>query len=284
MQQKSIGKQIWELLSPILVYFATTFVVEFIVVMACYIKNMPELMETMDNMEALTEQVLEMSYRIMDYMVEITALSALVALPILIWMKTRDAKKDKEQGLAHNRKAPLSKYILIAGISIPLAVGLNNLLILSNLAMYSATYQETAEALYTPSLPMQILCVGIIIPITEEYIFRGLIFKRIRRNVTAVRAIVTSGIVFGLYHGNIVQVIYGFICGLLLAYLYDKYGSLKAPIFSHILMNLVSLILTNINGFTWMFARPICMVVITVTCATLASTMFLFVQRIEEKP
>ena len=71
-------------------------------------------------------------------------------------------------GIVPNKKAPLSKYFLIAGISIPFAVGFNNILTLSNLAEYSIAYQETAEALYTPSFLVQIVCLGLIVPITEE--------------------------------------------------------------------------------------------------------------------
>ena len=50
------------------------------------------------------------------------------------------------------------------------------------------------------------------------------------------------------------------------------------------LMNIVSCVLTDINGFTWMFVKPIRMAVITIVCAAIASTMFLFIRDIDEKP
>jgi membrane protease YdiL (CAAX protease family) len=173
---------------------------------------------------------------------------------------------------------------LVAGISIPFSLGLNNILILSNLAEYSEAYQEATEALYTPSLPVQIVCVGVIIPIMEEYIFRGVIYKRMRRHATAKRAMISSAIFFGIYHGNSVQMIYAALCGLLLAYLYEKYGSIKAPILAHMLMNIVVCLLTDADGFTWMFSKPIRMALITIGCAALASTVFLEIRKIQEKP
>lgn len=283
MQQKSFGKMIWEVVSPLLVYMGVTFVVETIIIMCYYMQCLPELVSAMESEEALMEFVLEMAARVYDYAVEITAITSIVALPFLIWMKKRDLKKETAAGIVPNKKAPLSKYILIAGISIPLAIGLNNILTLSNLAEYSVSYQETAEALYTPALWVQILCLGMIVPIAEEYIFRGLIFKRMRRNSSPVRAIISSALFFGLYHGNSVQMIYGSLCGLLLAYLYEKYGSMKAPIFAHMLMNIVAVVLTDVGGFTWMFVKPIRMAVITIACAAVASTMFLFIRDIQEK-
>lgn len=284
MQQKSLGKQIWEIFSPILVHLGVTFIVEMVLIMGYYMKNLPELVAAMQTEEALMEFVVQMADKVYNYVVEITAIASIVAMPILIWMKSRDTRTERALGILPNKKAPLSKYFLIAGISIPFAVGLNNVLILSNLAEYSASYQETAVALYTPALWVQILCLGIIVPITEEYVFRGLIYKRIRRNTAAARAIISSAIFFGLYHGNSVQTIYGSLCGLLLAYLYEKYGSMKAPVFAHILMNIVACVLTELDGFTWMFVKPMRMAVITIACAAIASTMFLFIREIDEKP
>ena len=284
MQQKSLGKKIWQIFSPILVHMGVTFLVEMVLIAVLYMRNLPELVAAMETEEALMEFIMEMTNQVYSYVVELTAVASIATLPILIWMSKRDVKIEKAAGMVQNKKAPLSKYFLIAGISIPFAIGLNNILTLSKLAEYSTVYQETAEALYTPELWVQILCLGVIVPITEEYIFRGLIYKRLRRNAPAARAIISSALFFGLYHGNSVQMVYGSLCGLLLAYLYEKYGSIKAPILAHMIMNIVACVLTDVDAFTWMFTEPIRMAVITIACAAIASTMFLFIREIDEKP
>ncbi len=284
MQQRSVGKYIWEIFSPLLLHMVVSFVVEMILILVYYMQHTPELLTLLESKKEVTEQILEMAYSVYQYAVEITAIAALVTIPFLVWMTRKDLKKERAAGIIPNKKAPMSKYILVAGISIPFSLGLNNILTLSNLAAYSEAYQETAEALYAPSLPVQIVCVGVIIPIMEEYIFRGVIYKRMRRYVTAKRAIVSSAIFFGIYHGNTVQMIYGALCGLLLAYLYEKFGSIKAPILAHMLMNIVACLLTDVDGFTWMFSNPIRMAVITIGCAALASTVYLGIRKIEEQP
>lgn len=284
MQQRSVGKYIWEIFSPLLLHMVVSFVVEMILILVYYMQHTPELLTLLESEKEVTEQILEMAYSVYQYAVEITAIAALVTIPFLVWMTRKDLKKERAAGIIPNKKAPMSKYILVAGISIPFSLGLNNILTLSNLAAYSEAYQETAEALYAPSLPVQIVCVGVIIPIMEEYIFRGVIYKRMRRYVTAKRAIVSSAIFFGIYHGNTVQMIYGALCGLLLAYLYEKFGSIKAPILAHMLMNIVACLLTDVDGFTWMFSNPIRMAVITIGCAALASTVYLGIRKIEEQP
>lgn len=219
----------------------------------------------------------------MTYGTEITAIAAVATIPFLMRMMRKDRKIAEENGILPNKKVSVKKYFLIAGISIPLMIALNNILLLVNLAEYSEAYQETAQLLYTPSLPVQLLCVGIVIPILEEILFRGLVYKRMRTQVSVKRAIISSAMFFGLYHGNSVQMIYGAACGLLLAYLYEKYGSLKAPIFAHMIMNCGACVLTEIDGFTWMFQQPIRMGIITIACAFLASLMYVQMSGIDEK-
>ena len=126
-----------------------------------------------------------------------------------------------------NKKAPFWKYGAVIAISAAMCVALNNLIIISNLASISDGYEETSTALYSAPLEMQLLCLVVLIPICEELVFRGLMFKRMRERSGFLYAAVYSALVFGLFHGNIVQMVYGFILGMLLAYMYEKYGYYK---------------------------------------------------------
>ncbi len=284
MQRKSLGKQILEIATPVLVRYGAIYIVEFVAVMVYYITHPGEMLEAMESADAMMEFSMNTAYELLKYSVQLTAIASLLALPFLIWMKRRDAKKEAAIGLLPNKKAPVSKYLWIVGISVTMAIALNNLLTLSQLTQISESYQEAAEALYTPSLPIQLICLGVIIPIVEEYIFRGLIYRRIRVNSSPKIAMVVSAIFFGIYHGNLVQVIYGTICGFLLAYLYEKYGSMKAPILAHVLINITAVFLTDTNAIAWMFEQPMRMAIITIVCAGAAAAVLLLIQGIDEKP
>lgn len=280
MQQTNIRNRTWELFGPIILKVVVSLLVESLVVAVFTMKYLPNASASM-SMEQLMAYVEEDVYK---YIVEITAISALATIPFLILMRSNDRKKEKAMGLVQNNRAALSKYVYVAVISIAFSLALNNLVLLSDLAEYSIAYQETAEVLYSPSLMVQILCLGIVTPIMEEYIFRGLIFKRLRNRFPVRRAIVSSALFFGIYHGNLVQMIYGTLSGILLAYLYEKYGSLKAPILAHMLMNTVACILTEVDVFTWIFSEKIRVASITIGCAAIVSIMYLYIQKIEEKP
>lgn len=73
-------------------------------------------------------------------------------------------------------------------------------------------------------------------PIMEELIFRRLIVDRTMRYGQGV-AVLVSGLMFGLFHGNLNQFVYAFVLGVFLAYLYAKTGNLKITIGLHMLIN-----------------------------------------------
>lgn len=248
MQRKSVLGQMWNIFSPLVLRYAIAYVVALF----------------------FLEQFRE-------YPTEMGAVAAVLTIPFLVMM----VKKDGEFS---NKKAPLAKYGMIVGISVSVAIGLNNLLLLTNLAEYSEAYQNAAETLYAPAFLVQLLCVGIIYPIMEEYIFRGVIYRRMRAMSTVKKAMVVSSIFFGFYHGNLVQMIYGTVAGLLLTYVYEKYGSLKAPILTHMIMNIVACVLTETNGFTWMFAEPIRVAGITSICIVITFVILAKIKKIDEKP
>ena len=68
---------------------------------------------------------------------------------------------------------------------------------------------------------MMIFWMGIIAPAAEEMIFRWLIYLRLRDWLKMPVAAVISGLIFGIYHGNIVQGIYASILGTAFAWILE---------------------------------------------------------------
>ena len=54
--------------------------------------------------------------------------------------------------------------------------------------------------------------------------------------------------------------------------------------FAHIASNILSVLLTEMKAMEWMAEKPVRIGMITVICASAASTMYILIQRIEEKP
>ncbi len=79
--------------------------------------------------------------------------------------------------------------------------------------------------------------IGILAPISEELLFRGLLLRTIAPYGKGI-AVVGSAVMFGLYHGNLMQTPYAFLVGLALGYVALEYNVFWA-ILLHIFNNLV---------------------------------------------
>ncbi len=82
------------------------------------------------------------------------------------------------------------------------------------------------------------VCVVLLAPITEEFLFRKLLIDRLHRHGELL-AILTSAVFFGLYHQNVYQTLPTFGAGLILGYLYCKTGSYLAVMLLHAIYNFV---------------------------------------------
>jgi membrane protease YdiL (CAAX protease family) len=170
---------------------------------------------------------------------------------------------------------------IIAILSIATSVALNILLLHSALPQYSTRYQEASVILYSPPFWQQIVYNGIAAPIIEELLFRGVLFRVLRRWVAFPWAMIISAVVFGAYHGNLVQFVYAGICGVLLAYLCEKYDSIIAPIVSHMVMNTVAIVFTQWGVFAQIMKSSVVAVLAMLVCTVCAVVMLRVLQKLD---
>ena len=170
---------------------------------------------------------------------------------------------------------------IIAVLSIATSVALNILLLHSALPQHSIRYQEASAVLYSPPFWQQIVYNGIAAPILEELLFRGVLFRVLRRWVAFPWAMIISAVVFGAYHGNLVQFAYAGICGVLLAYLCEKYDSIIAPIVSHMVMNMVAIVFTQWGVFAQIMKSSVVAVLAMLVCTVCAVVMLRVLQKLD---
>lgn len=164
-----------------------------------------------------------------------TAVSAAVAaVPLAAFyeMPRREIPRPK----LWNRRSCL--WVAITGVGACFFV--NHMIKLCGLT--SAAYRAVSSLQHQPSLIVQVIGIGIVTPVTEELIFRGLGYGKMRRELSFGWAALLSAVYFGGYHGNMVQGVYAFCLGLLMAGAYEAYQSLWAPICLHVSANLSSIL------------------------------------------
>lgn len=138
-------------------------------------------------------------------------------------------------------------------IWIPIATALVGLLIniifeKTGFVAASDKYSQVREVQYSVSYLQGIIMYGIVVPLAEEIIFRFLCFNLLKKCIPVIPAVVVSSIVFGVYHGNMVQGVYGFLMGMLLAIGYHVTKDIKVPVVSHGLSNALMFSVTMYYG------------------------------------
>ena len=173
-------------------------------------------------------------YAIMDVLKEnalvITAICAVVASVVLSLFFHIDIKNGRIEKRGQIKAMDFIMAIVGgAGVSI----ALNIVIALTNMAGKDTTFVEVSDMITSNPLIVTIICAGILIPIVEEILFRGLIFNRIKCQYNFVAGLLISSLLFGIYHGNIVQGIYATLLGIFLGFAYHKTKSILIPIFIH---------------------------------------------------
>lgn len=87
---------------------------------------------------------------------------------------------------------------------------------------------------------VRIVCSCILVPLAEEYVFRGVIFTYLK-DYSLSFGVIASAVLFGIAHSAPVQSVYAFSFGLFSAFLVVVTGNLKTSIIFHGLNNFITI-------------------------------------------
>jgi membrane protease YdiL (CAAX protease family) len=108
------------------------------------------------------------------------------------------------------------------------------------------TIQESVKLLQTTEDPMVLWLMGLaavlVAPLCEELLFRGYLYPVAKKFTGPWLAACSSALFFAAAHGNLSALLPLFLFGLLLVWIYEKTGSLWAPIAVHFCFNSATVI------------------------------------------
>lgn len=166
-----------------------------------------------------------------------TVFRALAAVPVLFYFYREDRifRTEKRWGRREAFLCVLSGALLslLSGLFLKAAGG--------------ADYAAAEGNLLTGTIWLELVVLLAASPLLEELFFRGVLYQRLKELFSPACSAVISAALFGLYHGNLSQGIYGFFMGLLLAYSMEKCQTVQAPIVLHMAANLSALLLAAVD-------------------------------------
>lgn len=154
-------------------------------------------------------------------------------------------------GLTGQRFSRQVSFLVHGGIlAVCTALWLNAAFFLSGLTGMSARFNGVLENQYQIPVWQGLVLYGVVAPLVEEVVFRGIIYNRLKRYFSWKGAILLSAVFFGGYHGNMVQGLYGFLLGCLIAWAYERTGNFRMPVFFHACANVGVFLTTYGGGFS----------------------------------
>ncbi len=239
-------QRIWKLVYPFLLfYMAGIFLRQMFGVGLMLLAEQNQwLYNFMVVAEGTTQEVWTLSGNGSAIIEILTMLGTFVVLYMLGNGKQYLAKKDSQKRVFK----PIEWFGWI-GLALTFAMGLNMVFAATGLLGMSEGYQETAKSLYAVSIPFGILLYGIFTPLAEELLFRGIIFNEVKKSMVPFGAALLSASLFGVYHGNSIQMFYSFCVGIILAYGYQYSERFLVPVVIHGAVNICVFLASNYELF-----------------------------------
>jgi len=150
--------------------------------------------------------------------------------------------KEKAENMKKSLSLRMGMALVLCGAL--LSLGINYLFAAIGFTESSDGYQQVAEVQFALPLWLAFVFYGILSPIVEEMVFRGIACNRLCQNTSPVIGIVGSALLFGAFHGNVVQMLYGTLMGVVMGYVYGRYHNLTAPVLVHSAANVAIYVIT----------------------------------------
>lgn len=131
---------------------------------------------------------------------------------------------------------------------------------------------EILNPLTEANLFIMILTIGIVAPFAEEFLFRGVIYRTLSKNISIPVTIIIQGVLFGIYHGNLIQGVYASLLGIIFGFITYRTQSLWPAIIAHMINNTIAVIIPTVMGN--IFNTTSCMIFIIIGLIGTIITIF----------
>ncbi len=204
----------------------------------------------------------------------ILLISSIVTVLIFLIIYAIRKKKLTEEILLKKTKPMNMVIAVLIGTSVWLFnSGILVLLQLNGLLMEQFQgMNEILNPLTEGNLFIMVLTIGIVAPFAEEFLFRGVIYRTLSKNISIPVTIIIQGVLFGIYHGNLIQGVYASLLGIIFGFITHKTQSLWPAIIAHMTNNTIAVIIPAVMGD--IFNTTSCMIFVIIGLIGTIITIF----------
>jgi membrane protease YdiL (CAAX protease family) len=186
---------------------------------------------------------------VFGFAMHLTALLALFVLYRCYPEKFSQPFVRKKQTWGKALLIALYAFLVLVPVIFPLTLGWSLMLELLGIEPAPQDAVEVFTQLDTlPLLLSMVFLTVVVAPVSEEFLFRGCLYRFIKARSAIIPALIVTNILFAALHQNLLSFLPLFILGVALVYIYEKSGDLKVPILLHGIFNLNTVIVIVVTN------------------------------------
>lgn len=174
-------------------------------------------------------------------------LPILVGITVFYWTRVCTERAKYDMYVAHVRRDLPVAYILAVFIALVLMLGTDMLAVLTNISGKAAPGAAELMVSAEGNLWKLLLVVGVLVPVIEEMVFRGIVYNVLKFKMKLPLAMIASALVYTLLQGGMERSPYVLIMGFVFAYMYEYFGTFAMPVLLHIVSS-VSWVFISYTG------------------------------------
>ena len=180
-----------------------------------------------------------------NFALQILVVQMCVLAPTIVFCLFLQPKGERHATIRDDlciRPVKISTVLLVAVTMLFLSPLLTFVNLLSQLLSNYVAAESIVEEISGSPFWVAFAVIAVLPAVTEEFVYRGMLFGGCRKRSILMGAIV-SGLVFGLMHGNLNQLMYAFVMGVVFALIDEITGSTVSSMVMHLLVNGTSVVL-----------------------------------------
>lgn len=162
----------------------------------------------------------------------------MIMLPAFLFMlaskqKTVTGSYNEMLGFHKIKISSFFMIILFTFLIMPMATALNAV----SMLFVDNTVNAISDDVLQMPFAVMLFLIGIFGPFSEEFVFRGVIFRGYKNSGSVFWAVFWSALLFGLMHLNFNQAAYAIALGIMFGLLVEATGSLWSSVIAHMVFN-----------------------------------------------
>lgn len=274
--QESVGKRLWRLFYPMITYTAISYFVSCMFSGFCMIIGI--LNKNIDILRMTEEMYNSLLDTYANYINEANAVTFICTIPLLILYMHMDKKRKNKEGIFKKEKrVAWYKYIILPILGVAACVGGTFMIIVGGWELTGMN--NISDALFIGKPVIEMIALGILYPIVNELLYRGLLYNRLKEQMTKHMAALLVSVIVAFYSTSLTEGIYAFLMSVLCIYVYERYHSIIAPIIVSMGASIITVLEKEWNILNGLYSSWGSFVTVTVVLCAVVIILVLAIEK-----